>query len=118
VDVVEEGVDVMVREAAAGGTLEPAGQEGETGLPRGPQDGWGTVLGARGTQVGGKQGGCCRSQGLASSTKVLPFYACDQAEAWWVTKGWDPAGATSEPSLLTCPWGWGHTGSSGGAGRW
>lgn len=35
-----------------------------------------------------------------------------------MTKGWDPAGATSEPSLLTCPWGWGHTGSSGGAGRW
>lgn len=37
-DVAEEGVDVLVREAAAGGALEPAGQEGETGLPRGPWD--------------------------------------------------------------------------------
>lgn len=48
-------------------------QEGETGLPRGPWGGWGTELGARGTQVRGKQGGCCRSQRLASSTEVLPF---------------------------------------------
>lgn len=29
---------MLVREAAAGGALEPAGQEGETGLPRGPWD--------------------------------------------------------------------------------
>jgi len=44
-------VDVLVREAAAGGALEPAGQEGETGLPRRPWDaraggrGWGTRAG-------------------------------------------------------------------------
>lgn len=66
---MEEGVDVLVREAAAGGALEPAGQEGETGLPRGPRDGRDAELGARGTWAGGKQSSCCRPQGLVLSTR-------------------------------------------------
>lgn len=42
---------MLVREAAAGGALEPAGQEGERGLPRCPWDtqawghGWATRAG-------------------------------------------------------------------------
>lgn len=73
---------MLVREAAAGGALEPAGQEGETGLPRRPGDtrargqGMGPHAGATSllTCPWGWEGhpDSCRAAGRRRGTPALP----------------------------------------------